>query len=129
MQVISPLFNSSKITETILVLSQDLRPIQKRLLFNRYRRGLTAHNVTYYLYTYGVNATLLKKEELDELDTSLPFVFYIHGWDTSAREDMDISKMADAYLNKSDINFIAVDWAAEANRIYTLAVKYIESVG
>lgn len=128
-QILCSSFDSIQIIETILVLSQDLRPAPEQLRLNRERRDLTAYNVTYYLYTYGVNDTLLEEDELDELDTSLPFVFFIHGWESSAQTNTDIPKMADAYLNNSDINFIAVDWSAEANELYTVAVEYVESVG
>lgn len=112
-----------------LVLSQAGEPAQHQNLLSRPRRDLTAYNVTYYLYTNGVNDTLLKENELDDLDTSLPFVFFIHGWTSSAQSDTDIPELADAYLNKSDYNFIAVDWSAEADGLYTVAVEYAQSVG
>lgn len=77
------------------------------------------------MYNYGVNDTVL---ELDELDFSAPFVFYAHGWESSA-QNSDMLKIAEAYLNKSEYNVIAVDWAPEADGGYILAVEYVESVG
>lgn len=91
-------------------------------------RSVRDEEVTFYLYNYANNGTLLTGDNLDVVDVSLPFVFIIHGW-TSAANDTFVSELTDAFLSKGDYNIIPVDWSTPADDFYTQSAEYTQDVG
>jgi len=63
-------------------------------------------------------------------DISLPTVIFIHGFLMNGRNDEQILKMRDEYLNGQDCNFISVDWEKiAAGPDYSSAVNNVGRVG
>lgn len=90
--------------------------------------GPPAANVSFYLYKRDQNATLIDNDNLDELDLSLPFVIYVHGFSASV-ETSRAQLHAQAYIDKGGYNFVAADWSEEAEQFYTIAVRSAPDVG
>ncbi|KAG6441558.1 hypothetical protein O3G_MSEX001916 [Manduca sexta] len=63
-----------------------------------------------------------------EFDPSLPIVVVVHGWGGDYSSEINPA-MKDAYLNKSSVNMIIVDWNQEASKDYISAVSSVPSVG
>ncbi|XP_068086401.1 phospholipase A1 2 [Anabrus simplex] len=99
-------------------------------------RSATAPEVTFQLYTRknpdkehilveGRNKTLASSH----FDPSKETKFLVHGWMSSTTSDT-IKNMKDAYLNKSDVNVVAVDWSYLASsNFYWFSKTNIPTVG
>ncbi|KAL0266518.1 UNVERIFIED_CONTAM: hypothetical protein PYX00_009030 [Menopon gallinae] len=73
-----------------------------------------------------LNGTNLR---LSIFDPSKPTKIVIHGWRSSGNSDTVVN-IRNAYLNRSDVNVIAVDWSEPAGNVYYPAsAKYTKKLG
>lgn len=109
-----------------IVLLQDW-PLEEQLDFS-YDQTRDASNITFYLFNDAVNGSILDYDNLDELDVSLPFIFYLHGFSASV-ETSRAREYVEVYRKIGGYNFVAVDWSIDAGGSYLLAVINTPSIG
>lgn len=84
--------------------------------------------MSYYLFNKNTNDIKLNDTSLDLVDTSLPIIFIIHAY-ADFRDDPHLVALRKLYLQKSDVNVIAVDWFVPAHELYPQSVKDTKYVG
>lgn len=110
--------------KVIQILSVDL-------LFAAFAHGddSVQDEVIFYLSTDTLNETELNKNNLFELDATLPTVFIIHEWEGSAKDEWVVN-LTEAYLTTGKYNIIAIDWSPIANNLlYPVTVAEVKEVG
>lgn len=114
-------------------LSSDQKADLKKVLdgeITKLKRNdsLNLDDINLYLYTSTKNATLLTKDNLDEVDVSSTLVFIIHGW-TATINATWVKELTQAYLKEKNYNVVQVDWAKPANKTYTESAGYVDEIG
>lgn len=86
-------------------------------------------NITFHLFNYPANSSVVvDTRNLEGIDFSLPFVFYVHGFQATF-ESSKASLFSNAYGKKGDYNFIAVDYSPLAYGSYLYAVEETPTIG